>query len=354
MAGRVLADLGADVVLVEPPGGHPLRRRASPMGGVVGGQAGDRGRPAPTIRDSTRCSPTRMRCIDTPGFPEVLGVDPGRAPSAVWVSVTPFGLTGTAASWRASDLGVLAASGNMYPTGDPDRPPVRCTEPSGYAHTGGEAAFAVLTALWTGRPQHGRPLDAGVRRRREHGVAGALRADRVPGPSARRAHRPHAARSGRRPTGSSRSGCAAARRASPRSRSSRRRSPTDGIDASALEAQDWSDVVRPTTRPRTCCAPSRSPSASTSPGTRCTSSTTSRARRTSCSPPRTHHGRSSSSASSTRAGSSRRSARSSSSRVAFVQVRSDDGEAAPVRPRLPRRRCPRRRRVLLAPASTGR
>ena len=30
---------------------------------------------------------------------------------------------------------------------------MRCTEPSGYAHTGGEAAFAVLTACWTGRPQ---------------------------------------------------------------------------------------------------------------------------------------------------------------------------------------------------------
>ncbi len=75
-------------------------------------------------------------------------------PNAVWLSVTPFGLTRPRASWRASDLGVLASSGNMYSTGNPDRPPVRCTEPSGYAHTGGEAAFAVLTALWTGHPHH--------------------------------------------------------------------------------------------------------------------------------------------------------------------------------------------------------
>ncbi|HET9730582.1 MAG TPA: CoA transferase, partial [Acidimicrobiia bacterium] len=46
-----------------------------------------------------------------------------------------------------------AASGNMYCTGDPDRAPVRCTEPTAYAHTGPEAAFAALTALWTGVPQ---------------------------------------------------------------------------------------------------------------------------------------------------------------------------------------------------------
>ena len=52
----------------------------------------------------------------------------------------------------------------MYSTGDPDRAPVRCTEPSGYAHTGGEAAFAALTALWTGHPHRVDALDAGVRR----------------------------------------------------------------------------------------------------------------------------------------------------------------------------------------------
>jgi crotonobetainyl-CoA:carnitine CoA-transferase CaiB-like acyl-CoA transferase len=48
----------------------------------------------------------------------------------------------------------MAASGNMYATGDPDRPPVRCSEPSGYAHVGAEAAFALLTALASGRPHH--------------------------------------------------------------------------------------------------------------------------------------------------------------------------------------------------------
>ena len=47
----------------------------------------------------------------------------------------------------------LASSGNMYCTGDPDRAPVRCTEPAAYAHTAGEAAFAAVSALWSGVPQ---------------------------------------------------------------------------------------------------------------------------------------------------------------------------------------------------------
>jgi crotonobetainyl-CoA:carnitine CoA-transferase CaiB-like acyl-CoA transferase len=47
----------------------------------------------------------------------------------------------------------MASSGNMYATGDPDRAPVRCSEPSGYAHTGPEAAMAALTGLASGRPQ---------------------------------------------------------------------------------------------------------------------------------------------------------------------------------------------------------
>jgi benzylsuccinate CoA-transferase BbsF subunit len=41
----------------------------------------------------------------------------------------------------------------MYPTGDPDRAPVRCTEPTAYAHGAGEAVTAALTAIASGVPQ---------------------------------------------------------------------------------------------------------------------------------------------------------------------------------------------------------
>lgn len=149
IAGRVLADLGADVVLVEPPEGHPLRALPDRW---EAWSAGKRSM-VPANPDDPALAALLDQAdvvIDTPGFPGAWTLDPAVAPGAVWVSVTPFGLTGPRARWRASDLGVLAASGNMYATGDADRPPVRCTEPSGYAHTGGEAAFAALSALWTG------------------------------------------------------------------------------------------------------------------------------------------------------------------------------------------------------------
>ncbi len=91
--------------------------------------------------------------FDSPGAVGAHELDPERAPGAAWVSITPFGLDGPRSAWRASDLGVMAASGNMFATGDPDRAPVRCTEPASYAHTAGEAAFAALSALWSGKPQ---------------------------------------------------------------------------------------------------------------------------------------------------------------------------------------------------------
>ena len=151
MAGRILADLGADVILVEPPGGHPLRalpHRFLAWGAGKASVVVD-GPDDPRLDDLFT---TADAVIETPGFPGALVLDPARAPSAVWVSVTPFGLGGPRSSWRASDLGVMASSGNMYATGDPDRPPVRCTEPSGYAHVGGETAYAVLAALASGAP----------------------------------------------------------------------------------------------------------------------------------------------------------------------------------------------------------
>jgi crotonobetainyl-CoA:carnitine CoA-transferase CaiB-like acyl-CoA transferase len=162
MAGRILADLGAEVVKVEPQSGDPLRRIGPFERGDASGRslrfvawnAGKR---------SLACTAADPRLaalfagadivIETPGWPGMLEVDPARAAHAVWVRVMPFGSQGPHAKWRASDLGIMAASGNMYATGFPDRAPVRCTEPCGYAHVGPEVAFAALTAHASGRPQ---------------------------------------------------------------------------------------------------------------------------------------------------------------------------------------------------------
>jgi crotonobetainyl-CoA:carnitine CoA-transferase CaiB-like acyl-CoA transferase len=157
LTGRILADLGADVVKVEGPDGDPLRLAPpfGPDGGSLRFAAWNAGKTTVVPSDDELKSLLERAdvVLDTPGWPGTRAVDPAVSPAAVWVRVTPFGATGPRSGWRATDLGVMAASGNLYVTGDPDRPPVRCSEPSGYAHAGPEAAMAALTALASGRPQ---------------------------------------------------------------------------------------------------------------------------------------------------------------------------------------------------------
>ncbi len=163
ITGRLLADLGAEVVKLEPEGGEPLRQ--------IGPFWGDRRDPEASLRffawnvgktsvvakaEDPRIDELLAGAdvvLDTPRWPGAMQLDPARAPHAVWVRITPFGLEGPRADWNATDLGAMAASGNMYATGFPDRAPLRCSEPSAYAHAGPEAAIATLSALASGRPQ---------------------------------------------------------------------------------------------------------------------------------------------------------------------------------------------------------
>ena len=142
-AGRLLAELGASVTVVQPRYLDHLRERGWGHGKTVA---------------SADDLPSLLADADVvlhQAFEEgVPAAERASAPRAVWVDVTPFGLTGPRAAWRASDLGVMASSGNMYATGDPDRAPVRPAWPASVAHGGAEIAFAALTGLASGRPQH--------------------------------------------------------------------------------------------------------------------------------------------------------------------------------------------------------
>lgn len=162
MTGRILADLGAEVVRMEPEGGDPLRERSPLLPGRNDPLASLRYAAWSAGKRSVAYDPDVLRALlagadvvlETPDWPGVPVMDREHAPGAVWLRVTAFGAEGPRAAWRASDLGVMASSGNMFSTGYPDRAPVRSGEPSAYAHVGPEAALAVLTALASGRPQH--------------------------------------------------------------------------------------------------------------------------------------------------------------------------------------------------------
>src|SRR4030088_731704 len=98
MGGRIPADLGAEVILVEPPGGHPLRalpQRFLACGAGKASVAVD----GPDDARLDELLATADAVIDTPGFPGAYALDPERAPDAVWASVTPFGRAGPRAGW---------------------------------------------------------------------------------------------------------------------------------------------------------------------------------------------------------------------------------------------------------------
>jgi len=180
LAGRILADLGADVIKIEPPGGDPERARGPFVGGVAGP---DRGLPwlaanpgkRSLVLDLAECEADRERfralvrgadvVLETyaPGTLEAWGLGyealveglPGDHPGLVLCSITPFGQTGPYAQYAAHDLVAVAMGGNAFMTGDPDRPPLRCSLPTAYMHAGPEAAVGIAMALY-GREQLGR------------------------------------------------------------------------------------------------------------------------------------------------------------------------------------------------------
>src|SRR3989442_2497806 len=172
-AGKLLGDLGADVVKVERPAGDPARRRPPFWGGIADpersflwlamntskrGVTLDLARPRgrALFLDLAARADVMLETAPTPGlgWPELHAQNP----RLVHVALTPFGETGPRAGWRGSDLTMTAMSGNLYSTGDPDRAPVRCSLPVSYYHGGIEAAVGVVFALLgreeTGRGQH--------------------------------------------------------------------------------------------------------------------------------------------------------------------------------------------------------
>jgi len=177
LAGKLLGEIGADVIKVEPCGGDAARRRgpfvadiADPersvlwlalntsKRGVTLNLDDARGREIfralsqtadAVIESASPASPTALAARD-------LGYDVLRAenPKLVMCSISPFGQSGPYSRYRGSDITAVAMGGNMYPTGNPDRAPVRCSLPVSYYHGGIEAAVGVVFALW-GREQSG-------------------------------------------------------------------------------------------------------------------------------------------------------------------------------------------------------
>lgn len=166
LAGKMLADLGADVVRVEPPEGSALRRRPPFADGVADPERG--------LAWWTYAAGTRSVALDLaapagradflalaraadflleslpPGTLEGLGLGwPVLArenPRLILTSVSPFGQAGPHAGWRAPELVLQAMGGMLHPVGDPDRAPVRVGGAQASCQAAGQALLGTLVA----------------------------------------------------------------------------------------------------------------------------------------------------------------------------------------------------------------
>ncbi len=142
-AGNLLAQLGADVVLVEPPGGWPRGYAHDAF------NRGKRSIVAASAEEVAALAAGADVVLHNDALPFSIDLAALRDTNdqLVTVHITPWGETGPKASWRATDLTLFASSGQLAVTGDSDRPPVRISIPQAWLHASAQAAVAALVAL---------------------------------------------------------------------------------------------------------------------------------------------------------------------------------------------------------------
>lgn len=166
ICGQILGDLGADVVVIEPPGGAHARQ--------LGPYYHDEQDPERSLNwwswnrnkrgitldiedpDDQERLKRLVRSADfllesyAPGYLDSLGLGYEALaelnPALVMVSMTAFGQKGPKANWANSDLTAYASSGAMILSGDPDRAPLSLAIPQAFLHAGAEGAVGALIA----------------------------------------------------------------------------------------------------------------------------------------------------------------------------------------------------------------
>lgn len=178
LCGKMLGDLGVDIIKIEKPGGDTARN--------IGPFYHDIPHPEKSLfwlafNNNKRGITLNIESSDgkeifkrlvkkadfviesfPPGYMERLGLGYSELSKVnqriVMTSITPFGQFGPYKDYKASDLTTMAMSSYMYLHGNPDRPPVRVSFPAAFVNAGGQAALGTMIAHYhreiTGEGQH--------------------------------------------------------------------------------------------------------------------------------------------------------------------------------------------------------
>ncbi|MBN2058857.1 MAG: CoA transferase [Deltaproteobacteria bacterium] len=176
--GKILADLGADVIKVEKPGGDldryfgPFYHDIQDPEKSLNWFAYNLNKRSITLNIETRGGKELFRrlaeCSDViiesypPGYMEVIESsykDMSRInPRIIMTSISPFGQSGPYRDFKGSDLVCMAMGGLAYITGSIENSPVRVSFPQSYLLASAEAAATTVIAYYhrerTGKGQH--------------------------------------------------------------------------------------------------------------------------------------------------------------------------------------------------------
>ena len=162
----LLADMGADVIKVEPPDGDALRAWPPITDGYSENFAAlNRNKKSVVLdlKDAAAAETARRLVLDCdvvvennrPGVMDRLGLGYAalseQKPSLVYCSISAYGQTGPRATEGGFDLTMQAAAGVMSVTGEEGGAPVKCGVPISDFASGLYGAYAIAAALLTVR-----------------------------------------------------------------------------------------------------------------------------------------------------------------------------------------------------------
>lgn len=166
LCGKILADIGVEVIKVERPGGDTSRRIGPFYHNIPDYEkslywfAFNTGKKGITLNlETTTGYELFIELVKSsdfvlesfpPGYMGKLGLDYKTLsqinPRIILTSITPFGQNGPYKQYKTTDIVISALSGFMFTAGDSDRPPIRISVPQAHIHAGLHAAAATLAA----------------------------------------------------------------------------------------------------------------------------------------------------------------------------------------------------------------